>query len=387
MRRSYQSYLITLLLLTAAPSVNVWAATFSFDRHWAFPLGPQGTAPESYSELEASLQPEDCGQCHEVPYREWKKSRHSRAMGAGVSGQLHAPWLDEEGIMLCMQCHAPLAEQSPLHELPDGSLVNNRDYDPTLKGRGITCAACHVRRHLRYGPTPGKERMENLPHNGFVEVARFGDSKFCRPCHQFGPGDNRVAGKLLQDTYGEWLKSSYPEKGIHCPNCHMPNREHTWPGIHDPDMVRKGISIDAVKKENRVTVTLSNIGVGHNFPTYVTPRITLRGAVLDESGEEIQRTVDEDQLGWGVTLDLTEEYYDSRIPPGGEYRADFDWVPVERGKKIRIIIQVFPDDFYTRFFKALLEAPPDGIDLAMIRIAYEESKKSAYTLFTREWEI
>ena len=61
------------------------------------PLPAQGPAPEGWSELETSLNPESCGACHPKQLAEWKTSWHAGAMGPGVTGQL-IDWADKPGL-------------------------------------------------------------------------------------------------------------------------------------------------------------------------------------------------------------------------------------------------------------------------------------------------
>lgn len=380
-------FLTLTLSVTAQPSIG-WASDFSFQKHWDFPIPSQGPPPKNFSDIEASLNPDDCGTCHETQYEDWKTTRHGKSMGPGVTGQFYPPWLDKQTVQLCYNCHAPLAEQSPFKILSDGSAAKNPEYLPELRLQGLICAGCHVRRHIRFGPTPLTEKVENPPHNSFVEVKNFGDSRFCKACHQFNPTDNRVNGKLLQNTYEEWKNSAYPEKGIHCANCHMPERRHLWKGIHDPETVKNGIDIQTNRKGSQLFLKIINSGVGHNFPTYVTSKIVIRGSIIDKNGKEIKQTVEEKFIGWNIALNLSEEYYDTRIPPGKMFNTQFNINPPSiKGKKFRLIIEVFPDDFYARFFKSLLDYPPEGVDSKKMREAYNEAQQSHYILFEKHWDL
>ena len=127
--------------------------------------------------------------------------------------------------------------------------------------------------------------------------------------------------------------------------------------------------------------------MGHNFPSYVTPKIVIRGVVIDKNGKEIPQTIQEKFIGWYIKLNLSEEVYDTRIPPGGEFIADFNVPSSSSGEKFSLVIQVYPDDFYNRFFKTLVDHPPDGIDLKSITKAYEDTSKSFYVLFEKSWDI
>lgn len=67
----------------------------------------------------------------------------------------------------------------------------------------------------------------------------------------------------------------------------MPGRRHLWKGIHDPDVVKGGIRLEARNKgasENpagtiEVAVKVTNAAVGHRFPSYVTPKVFVRAAL------------------------------------------------------------------------------------------------------------
>jgi hypothetical protein len=110
-----------------------------------------------------------------------------------------------------------------------------------------------------------------LPAPGYplVELAIYERSDFCMPCHQLPPR-TAVNGKPLLNTYKEWLEGPYMARGIQCQHCHMPNREHTWLGIHDRDTVRQGMRATATARRTdgvvTVVATLANIGAGHFLP-------------------------------------------------------------------------------------------------------------------------
>lgn len=376
-----------LLCMSVVHPLIGWTADLSFEKHWSFPLELQGKAPQSFSGLEASLHPDACGTCHEAQYSDWKGSRHSKAMGPGVTGQFHSPWLSKAGVLSCTNCHAPLAEQSPFLIQSDERIVKNSSFLPDLRPEGIACAGCHVRKHVRYGPRVRGGKAARLPHDGFVEADNFGKSEFCKPCHQFDESDNRVNGKLLENTYEEWKRSPYAEKGIQCADCHMPGRKHLWQGIHNPEMVKEGLTIKASRKGSNIILAITNSGVGHKFPTYVTPKVVIHGSVVNRKGEEILKTVQEKYIGWYIPIDLSEEVYDTRIAPGDTFNAEFSWKNNYKSGKYRIVIRVYPDDFYMRFFEALMNNPPAGIDLKNIKEAYKDTQESAFTLYEKSWDI
>lgn len=376
--------LLIPLIASAVPEI-MEAGAFDFNKHWQTPIPPQGKPPKEFSGKEASLLPQDCGVCHVEQYVDWSNSRHSLSMGPGVLGQLNEPWLDRKTQELCLNCHAPLGEQRKYSFREEEEPGPNPVRDEELALTGLSCSACHVRKHVRYGPASEKVLDSPLPHSGFVAVENFGDSRFCRPCHQFETWGRKVNGKLLEDTYAQWQRSDYAVDGIRCADCHMPGRRHFWKGIHDRQMVKDGVDINTGYDGENVTVTIENNGVGHYFPTYVTPQVAIRLFHITGGNEEL---VGERWIGWKVSLDLSEEIYDTRIKPGGA-RAFVFKAPRARSDDEKLLLRVFvyPDEFYNRFFKSLISDPQDGVDIALIREAYEGSQKSAFALFEKEWNI
>ena len=358
-------------------------------RHWRAPLAPQGPPPARFSPLEASLAPEACGTCHPAQLADWQTSTHARAMGPGVTGQLVEMLAsDPRGALACQQCHAPLAEQAPLRR---DTLAPNPDFDPALRGRGIPCAACHVRGHERFGPPRRDGSLastaprETLPHGGVTRTPAYLASEFCRDCHQFAPDGYKLEGKLLEDTYNEWKASRFAAAGVQCQDCHMPDRRHLWRGIHDPDMVRRGLTISVVDEAapaGRVAARLvvESTGVGHRFPTYVTPIVVLRAELVDAAGRAIAGSREERRIGREVTLDLERELADTRLEPGG--RAELAYARPLGGDAVaaRFSVVVYPDAFYTAFYEALLRQGA-GRGEPEIRAALEEARHSAFTVF------
>jgi len=359
-------------------------------RHWRTPLRPQGPAPARFTPLEASLAPEACGTCHPAQLADWRTSIHAAAMGPGVAGQLAELRVRDPATALgCQNCHAPLAEQMPL--VP-GTLADNPAFDAALGARGIPCAACHVRGHERFGPPRRDGSLASaaprasLPHEGVTRTPAYLASSFCRGCHQFGPDGYALNGKPLEDTYEEWKASRFAAAGVQCQDCHMPDRRHLWRGIHDADMVRGGLTItldDAPPREPggvAARLVVENSGVGHRFPTYVTPLVLLRAELVDAAGHALAGTRVERRIGREVTLDLEREVSDTRLAPGE--RAELVYArALENGAvAARFSVVVYPDAFYTAFFEALLrQGAGRGED--DVRRALGETRRSAFTVF------
>lgn len=376
-------------------------------KHWPLSISAQGEAPESYSELEASLLPESCGTCHVTQYKDWKTSLHGNAMGPGVLGQIIGMEKnDPETAKLCLSCHAPLMEQqrklSAVSGLSDSRNEDNPIFSKKLQHEGLVCASCHVRNHQRFGPprkdtvqVSGEVREKELPHGGFATQTAFGKSAFCKTCHQFEPEGYSLNGKLFENTYNEWVTSNYSEKGVECQNCHMPNRKHSWRGIHDEEMVKNGIDV-TVEVSNKVfkinenftaQIKITNSRVGHNFPTYITPKVFIRGYFLNKDGQIIEDTKLEAAIGREVSMDLSEELYDTRIPPHETLTIVYSQ-PLSRdsvGFKVEVIVE--PDHFYERFYKSMLSGGLDEKVREMMEEALLNTQKSVFSIFEKEFKL
>ena len=359
-------------------------------RHWRTPLRPQGPAPAHFTPLEASLAPEACSTCHPAQLADWRTSIHAAAMGPGVAGQLAELRVRDPATALgCQNCHAPLAEQMPL--VP-GTLADNPAFDAALGARGIPCAACHVRGHERFGPPRRDGSLASaaprasLPHEGVTRTPAYLASSFCRGCHQFGPDGYALNGKPLEDTYEEWKASRFAAAGVQCQDCHMPDRRHLWRGIHDADMVRGGLTITLDDAPPRVPggvaakLVVENSGVGHRFPTYVTPLVLLRAELVDAAGHALAGTRVERPIGREVTLDLEREVSDTRLAPGERAELVYARALEDGAVAARFSVVVYPDAFYTAFFEALLrQGAGRGED--DVRRALGETRRSAFTVF------
>ncbi len=396
--------LLSLALLGADSSAppptvlrhGISAAERAFvDRHWARPIPPQGPAPERFSPLERSLAPKSCGTCHPAQLADWSGSLHARSMGPGMTGQLvEMARTDPETAWSCLSCHAPLAEQTPDVER-GGRTVPNPVFDAALHAEGLVCAACHVRRHQRFGPPARAGHQaasgERLPHDGAIRTTAFQRSEFCTSCHQFPPDGFALNGKLLANTYQEWRASPAGTRGVQCQGCHMPDRRHLWRGIHDLDTVKSGlqITLETARPRHRpgervqATLTITTPGVGHAFPTYVTPLVRVRAELVDAQRRPVPGSLEERLIGRQVPIDLSREIADTRIPAGGRFTLRYARRLDQAGLALRVTITVLPDEFYTRFFESLLRTGA-GAGAGEIRQALEATRRSVFVIFDRE---
>ncbi len=217
----------------------------------------------------------------------------------------------------------------------------------------------------------------------------FEDARFCATCHQFAEDDPALNGKLLENTFEEWRQSRYARERKPCQSCHMPGRRHLWRGIHDPDMVRSGLElrVEPVATERdgaALRLVLQSVGIGHFFPTYVTPRVVVAAWQKDQAGRILEESRQEVVIARDVSLDLTEERADTRIPPGGTATLDYRRPRHPRGMTLAWEVRVEPDHFYRLFYEAALRAGsfPRGGEL--IRAALRRAAESSYTLYAGE---
>ncbi|HFE38340.1 MAG TPA: DUF255 domain-containing protein, partial [Gammaproteobacteria bacterium] len=355
----------------------------------------QGQAPAHYSPLEASLLPQSCGQCHPQQYQDWKASLHSRAMGPGVLGQLMVMQENDPATArACWSCHTPLAEQQGVLKKNSNQFQKNIHFNQQLQHEGLVCAACHVRQHQRFGPpskTGSTGNEADLPHNGFSPQSAFGKSVFCKKCHQFGEEGYSLNGKLLENTYMEWRQSQYAQKGVQCQNCHMPGRRHLWRGIHDRNMLKNALRISigeqtkklSVGDELKVSLKFENIGAGHHLPTYLTPRILVRGVMLDDAEQIIEGSLLEASIGREVPLDLSHEVHDTRIPANDFVTIDYQHPIDEYSYRLKIEVFVQPDYFYEKFYRSMLDSRSAGKGRSLIQQALKNAASSEYRLFEK----
>lgn len=354
--------------------------------YWPQSLAPQGNAPAHWSDLEKSLAPESCGQCHATQFDEWRSSRHSQTMGPAILGQLIT--FESQEAAECLQCHAPLAEQRAAFEAARAKGTADKPLELGIAVAGNSCGGCHVRAHRRFGP-PQRDTgatgpsANTAPHGGAQRSSFFENSLFCSRCHQFS-NDPGVNGKPLENTLVEWQSSPQAKQGQSCQGCHMPDRRHLWRGIHDPDMVRSGLTARSLVDAQGARFEVTNSGVGHAFPTYVTPKVIMHAVALDGKGTPQQWTERIHVVGRDVRYINNEwkEYSDTRLMPSETASLELPWNGYDR---IRVWMEVLPDAYYaTEVFPVLLKAPQAKASMHLIVQAAANAAKSRFELFVTE---
>ena len=179
----------------------------------------------------------------------------------------------------------------------------------------------------------------------------------------------------------------------------MSNRRHLWKGIHDQEWVKGGVRVEAhlskpvtakPAKLVEISVDVLNSAVGHKFPTYITPKIFVRTALLDGSNKTVPGTQQERIIGWDARFEGGEwkEYFDTRISPGDKFTATFRWPKLAGAKKIRAWVEVHPDHFYhVHFYPSYLknaDLSPDGRRLIQKALA---DSSGTYLLYNETFAI
>jgi len=262
--------------------------------------------------------------------------------------------------------------------------------DPNLPPGGPSVAE----RDFIAGHWRGANPPQGPAPTRFSPTERSRQAEACGTCHQFSADGLAVNGKPLENTYEEWRRSPAARRGPQCQNCHMLDRRHLWRGIHDADMVRSGLDITLRTNGARyragdqvhATLAIATPRVGHAFPTYVTPQVRGRAELIDADGRPLAGSVEERVIARRVPLDLSREIADTRIPPGGRFTLGYARQLETPGLRLRVTVTVRPDEFYTRFFEALLSAGA-AVGEAQIREAHEATRRSPYTLYVKELSL
>ncbi|MEO5334491.1 MAG: cytochrome c family protein [Magnetococcus sp. YQC-5] len=358
------------------------AAPSESDRHWAAPIRAGGDAPPE------SLTPQSCGTCHADKLAAWSSSRHAHAFSPGLLGQL-LDFASCTEVTACLKCHAPLAEQ----QMPwsSSSCVNparpwQQKKQTWLVEAGVICAGCHQREGVVIGPVAQKETKNNNPHARSRQVEGLSQSAFCGFCHQFSE-DLAVNGKPIQNTLAEWQASPFPARGMTCQKCHMPEGRHSFLGIHDPETVANGLTVQVESDAAGALYKVGSTAIGHAFPTYMIPRVTLQGMLFDAKGREIKEQRRQFILERRMEYvgDLLQEQVDTRLLPGKEVQIRVAWHSDGReGVRIQFRLIVEPDYHYqTHVFNRLLENPQSDLARDFIRRAMQQAGESRYTLFEK----
>ncbi|MDA8364470.1 MAG: multiheme c-type cytochrome [Gammaproteobacteria bacterium] len=338
---------------------------FSVSKRFEYPLSTRRVPPPL-----ASLSAAACGTCHTAIYREWSTSMHAHAW---TDPYFQTDYRADGSRQICLNCHTPLDRQQKFKVLGfhgadhwDPVLAPNPQFEPALQRQGVSCAACHVRHGVVYGPFAGI----HAPH----PVARWGnDNEACVRCHVVNnrhrdvfyrlppcgtvaeihatqkrvASGTRVAGLAPQipkppapvypgaDGYGAGV-TARGAGTLGCVQCHMPSvdrplvpggpvlpgRRHLWRGGHDPRMVAAALRITFAPAaapapgQRRYVLTITDTGAEHDIPTGVPDRhLTVDLRVLDAAGHILRSQSHrlERHILWRPFI---VELRDTRLQPG-----------------------------------------------------------------------
>ena len=317
-----------------------------------------------------SLKAKECGGCHKEIYEEWKSSIHAHAYQDPF---FQAYWKKDDNIWVCLNCHTPLENQQPtlIQEIPRGRVeravqIPNMNYDPEYQKEGVTCAVCHVKDGIIYGPYDDSA----APHPVQFDP-KFRTKQICYRCHNVVSGPFQFYNVGPCGTYAEYEGEFFmKEKGMICQSCHMPEvtrpvaqggpirsgRRHLWRGGHDPEMIKRAIAVQVIadppqpQPGERVTfiLTLINAGAGHKIPTGDPDRhFTVEFLVKDEAQRVIRHQAD--TMGrWILWQPVIWEVYDNRLLPlaSRDYEFTYDVPDDARNWKVqaRIRYHILTDD-------------------------------------------
>ena len=170
----------------------------------------------------------------------------------------------------------------------------------------------------------------------------------------------------------------------------MPDRSHTWRGIHDAEMVREAVEVSLLAEgleggALRATLAVVNRGVGHAFPSYVTPRVFVALWQADAAGDEIGGTRREATIGREIDFGRrpAEEVFDTRVLPGETFRLRYAEARAGGAASLRGRVTVDPAHHYRAVYERLLRRYETPEALALIEEALERANRVPYVLAER----
>lgn len=206
----------------------------------------------------------------------------------------HAPVVGHQGGLSCASCHAAVGQRAP----ENGALI-----------------------HELWGPVLGTESLSSPAHR--VQSSVFlGDPALCGTCHELqGPA------ALSETPYTHWRDSPAAQDGVGCADCHMPQGDHSFPGLNGDRDTALSLLREAAELE-RIPggVRLHNRNPGHALPdgAAFTRRLVLQwrldGQVL---GEHSLTPSYRDAQGEEIHSPLAAAAHQDNSIPAGQSRDFF----------------------------------------------------------------
>jgi len=324
--------LIVLFFLNPKGIYELTSTTAQYTPHQAIPAGT------------LSLKAQDCGICHSEIYQEWQTSLHSKAF---IDPFFTAYLKKDKGDPTCSVCHTPLENQSPIilssesGHYDDLKTTPNPKFDPELQKEGVTCAACHVKNGIIYGPYRKKDL--NSPHPVAYDE-KFLKKSLCKQCHEVPSKEFSLMSEGICSTGMESDTGMWAARGYICQDCHMPivkrplmtgypsreGRKHTWPGAYSTHQLKKVFRFKAEQTDSNLLITITNAGAGHKVPTGDTDRfIILDFYWKDQKGKEtlLDSIEFKRQVIWQPVMFVLS---DNRLSPGESTQLTLEY-PGEKG--------------------------------------------------------
>ena len=167
----------------------------------------------------------------------------------------------------------------------------------------------------------------------------------------------------------------------------MPDRKHQFKGIHDPSFTRKALDISVLMNTDDLpALQITSKHIGHAFPTYVTPKVTIQAKALDKQGKVLQtwqwdmvREVFFAEEGW-------QEKKDTRLMPS-ETRMFTVSKLHQQAVRVLFEVMVIPDQFYKGVYQSLLLDKPEGDAKGLIQQALQQAEQNDYLLYAGHVEV
>ncbi len=369
-----------------APDDVIARATAFYESH------PPYLRPRPFSEVPPGLQDlraETCGACHQEIYREWQLSTHRRAWKddlqfmqelAKSRGAYNKPGDPPSDVgWMCVNCHTPSMQQQEqlVVGLHDGDLArpiyaDNPTFDPVMQDDAISCATCHVRDGVVYGPYGDT----NAPH-ATKKDPNLLKADLCTSCHQATAMFPKQNLGCFFTTGEEHAASPQGQAGQSCQSCHMPEvtrplvpgypervtRRHWFGGSLIPKKPEYGAELkalepiygsgasvevrDATPDETQaacqdkpapcraIVARITNAHAGHGLPTGDPERhIEVEADLTAPDGAQLSsaETYIGDRYVWWPTIKRTEE---ARLM-AGEHRDLTLTLPADQPATLRL---------------------------------------------------
>lgn len=293
--------------------------------------------PREQAQLGFAHPIDDCSECHAQHVEQWEGSNHAYAAKDPVfTAMVRVGQAQSEGKLdqFCVQCHTPPGMASGQTEVVRNAATGVFEQDLSRLGpiaeHGVSCDVCHSITDVvepvnaRAVLTPNGVRRATIadPVPTTAHESANSDlhaqSELCGMCHSVV----NPKGALVEETFPEWLSSSFADEGTQCQDCHMPTYEgraapdgpvrtlhdHTFVGVDvsllPPDefpgydslreattlLLQSSVDFDAAfdGPSRRLQLTIDNLA-GHALPSGATAerQMWVELLVVDAAGEVV----------------------------------------------------------------------------------------------------